>query len=165
MKSSARCTCVQLCAVAARSSELPLQLCCWRRLAVAAECSLLLTSPGGLPQVEEGLSNARKYRLPGSPMHLRATVEAVAASPAAPRDAELHVVLSNLGSTLLTPTDERAESGMYSKQYLLNQLTVLLGPRVAEELAFGAEGVRSASLTRCNLMYRLSSPSASQWSS
>ena len=49
------------------------------------------------------------------------------------------------GFTLLTPTDERAESGMYSKNYLLNQLAVNLGARVAEELVFGEEMVTTGS--------------------
>merc|ERR1711966_52826 len=42
------------------------------------------------------------------------------------------------GFTLFTPSEERLESGLYSKRYLKGQLQVALGGRVAEELVFGA---------------------------
>lgn len=45
------------------------------------------------------------------------------------------------GFTLFTPSEERLESGMYSKRYLESQLSVALGGRVAEELAFGEDEV------------------------
>merc|ERR1719269_421574 len=45
------------------------------------------------------------------------------------------------GFTLFTPSEERLESGMYSKRYLESQLAVALGGRVAEEIAFGEEEV------------------------
>merc|ERR1719337_41819 len=38
------------------------------------------------------------------------------------------------GFTLFTPSEERLESGMYSKRYLESQLAVALGGRVAEEI-------------------------------
>merc|ERR1719161_889631 len=41
------------------------------------------------------------------------------------------------GFTLLTPPEERLESGMYSKKYLCAQLAVALGGRVAEEIVYG----------------------------
>merc|ERR1711939_37647 len=43
------------------------------------------------------------------------------------------------GFTLFVPDQERMDSGMYSKKYLLNQLAVALGGRVAEELVYGLE--------------------------
>merc|ERR1719377_479047 len=42
------------------------------------------------------------------------------------------------GFTLFTPSEERLESGMYSKKYLEGQLAVALGGRVAEEVTTGA---------------------------
>jgi cell division protease FtsH len=39
------------------------------------------------------------------------------------------------------PTDERLASGFMSRTYLLAQLSVALGGRVAEELEFGADNV------------------------
>merc|ERR1719281_1303924 len=44
------------------------------------------------------------------------------------------------GFTLFTPSEERLESGMYSKKYLMSQLVVALGGRVAEEIVYGEEG-------------------------
>jgi len=67
------------------------------------------------------------------------------------------------GFTLLTPTDERAESGMYSKQYLLNQLTVLLGPRVAEELRFGVDDVTTGSSGELQRVRDISRRMVAQW--
>ena len=40
------------------------------------------------------------------------------------------------GFTLFTPSEERLESGLYSKRYLESQLAVALGGRVAEEILF-----------------------------
>jgi len=48
------------------------------------------------------------------------------------------------GFTLFTPSDERLESGMYTKSYLLGQLAVALGGRVSEELKYGIEDVTTA---------------------
>jgi len=48
------------------------------------------------------------------------------------------------GFTLFTPSDERLESGMYTKSYLLGQLSVSLGGRVSEELRYGIEDVTTA---------------------
>ena len=45
------------------------------------------------------------------------------------------------GFTLFTPSEERLESGMYSKRYLEGQLAVALGGRVAEEIVFGEDEV------------------------
>jgi cell division protease FtsH len=43
------------------------------------------------------------------------------------------------GVTLFEPDPERVESGLYSKEYLLNQIVVALGGRVAEEIVFGKD--------------------------
>jgi cell division protease FtsH len=45
------------------------------------------------------------------------------------------------GLTFFAPSEERLESGLYSRSYLENQMAVALGGRVAEELIFGAENV------------------------
>ena len=45
------------------------------------------------------------------------------------------------GLTFFTPSEERLESGLYSRSYLENQLAVALGGRIAEEVIFGAENV------------------------
>jgi cell division protease FtsH len=45
------------------------------------------------------------------------------------------------GLTFFAPSEERLESGLYSRSYLENQMAVALGGRVAEELIFGEEDV------------------------
>ncbi len=45
------------------------------------------------------------------------------------------------GLTFFAPSEERLESGLYSRNYLENQMAVAMGGRVAEELIFGAENV------------------------
>lgn len=45
------------------------------------------------------------------------------------------------GITFFSPSEERLESGLYSRSYLENQLSVALGGRVAEELIFGPDNV------------------------
>ena len=45
------------------------------------------------------------------------------------------------GLTWFTPSEERMESGLYSRSYLQNQMAVALGGRVAEEIIFGEEEV------------------------
>ncbi|GAB4823615.1 hypothetical protein N2152v2_010661 [Parachlorella kessleri] len=45
------------------------------------------------------------------------------------------------GLTFFAPSEERLESGLYSRSYLENQMAVALGGRVAEELIFGADEV------------------------
>ncbi|KAH7692241.1 Peptidase FtsH protein [Dioscorea alata] len=45
------------------------------------------------------------------------------------------------GLTFFAPSEERLESGLYSKSYLENQMAVALGGRVAEEVIFGEENV------------------------
>jgi len=45
------------------------------------------------------------------------------------------------GLTWFTPSEERLESGLYSRSYLQNQMAVALGGRIAEEIIFGEEEV------------------------
>ena len=45
------------------------------------------------------------------------------------------------GLTFFAPSEERLESGLYSRSYLENQMAVALGGRVAEELIFGEDDV------------------------
>ena len=45
------------------------------------------------------------------------------------------------GLTFFTPSEERMESGLYSRSYLQNQMAVALGGRVAEEIIFGEDEV------------------------
>ncbi|XAR64253.1 hypothetical protein NMG60_11024523 [Bertholletia excelsa] len=45
------------------------------------------------------------------------------------------------GLTFFAPSEERLESGLYSRSYLENQMAVALGGRVAEEVIFGEENV------------------------
>ncbi|CAL9218367.1 unnamed protein product [Arabidopsis halleri] len=45
------------------------------------------------------------------------------------------------GLTFFAPSEERLESGLYSRSYLENQMAVALGGRVAEEVIFGDENV------------------------
>ena len=45
------------------------------------------------------------------------------------------------GLTFFAPSEERLESGLYSRSYLENQMAVALGGRVAEELIFGEDQV------------------------
>ncbi|WP_008316727.1 ATP-dependent zinc metalloprotease FtsH3 [Leptolyngbya sp. PCC 6406] len=45
------------------------------------------------------------------------------------------------GLTWFTPSEERMESGLYSRSYLQNQMAVALGGRIAEEIIYGNEEV------------------------
>ncbi|MEO1094951.1 MAG: ATP-dependent zinc metalloprotease FtsH3 [Cyanobacteria bacterium J06638_28] len=45
------------------------------------------------------------------------------------------------GLTWFTPSEERLESGLYSRAYLQNQMSVALGGRIAEEIVYGNEEV------------------------
>lgn len=45
------------------------------------------------------------------------------------------------GLTFFAPSEERLESGLYSRSYLENQLAVALGGRIAEELIFGEDDI------------------------
>jgi cell division protease FtsH len=45
------------------------------------------------------------------------------------------------GLTFFAPSEERLESGLYSRSYLENQMAVALGGRIAEELIFGEDSI------------------------
>ncbi|MEW5308566.1 MAG: hypothetical protein WDW38_000514 [Sanguina aurantia] len=45
------------------------------------------------------------------------------------------------GLTFFAPSEERLESGLYSRSYLENQMAVALGGRIAEELIFGEDDI------------------------
>ena len=45
------------------------------------------------------------------------------------------------GLNFFTPSEERMESGLYSRAYLQNQMAVALGGRVAEEIVYGEDEV------------------------
>ena len=45
------------------------------------------------------------------------------------------------GLTWFTPSEDRMESGLYSRSYLQNQMAVALGGRLAEEIIYGEEEV------------------------
>jgi cell division protease FtsH len=45
------------------------------------------------------------------------------------------------GLTWFTPSEERMDSGLYSRSYLQNQMAVALGGRLAEEIVYGDEEV------------------------
>ncbi len=45
------------------------------------------------------------------------------------------------GLTFFTPSEERMESGLYSRAYMQNQMAVALGGRVAEEIVYGEDEV------------------------
>lgn len=45
------------------------------------------------------------------------------------------------GLTWFTPSEDRLDSGLYSRSYLQNQMAVALGGRVAEEIVFGEDEV------------------------
>jgi cell division protease FtsH len=45
------------------------------------------------------------------------------------------------GVTFFQPSDENAESAMYTKEYLTQQITVALGGRAAEEIIYGKDRI------------------------
>merc|ERR1712032_1077836 len=67
------------------------------------------------------------------------------------------------GFTLFTPSDEMAESGMYSKRYLEGQLAVALGGRVAEELVFGDDEVTTGASNDLQQVRSIARRMVAQW--
>merc|ERR1712118_451984 len=64
------------------------------------------------------------------------------------------------GLTFFAPSEERLESGLYSRSYLENQMAVAMGGRIAEELIFGADNVpQGPAATSCRSRAR-----PSRWS-
>ena len=65
------------------------------------------------------------------------------------------------GLTFFAPSEERLESGLYSRTYLENQMAVALGGRIAEELIFGNDDITTGEgetleARRDNAMHSLS---------
>merc|ERR1719263_2401578 len=67
------------------------------------------------------------------------------------------------GFTLFTPTEERMESGMYSKKYLKNQLVVALGGRMAEELVYGEKEVTTGASNDLQQVRNIARRMLAQW--
>merc|ERR1719171_2648195 len=67
------------------------------------------------------------------------------------------------GFTLLTPSEERMESGMYSKNYLLGQLSVALGSLVAEELVYGKDEVTTGASNDLQQVRNIARRMVAQW--
>merc|ERR1711924_158139 len=67
------------------------------------------------------------------------------------------------GFTLFTPSEERLESGMYSKRYLEGQLAVALGGRVAEELIYGEDEVTTGASNDLQQVRNIARRMVAQW--
>jgi len=67
------------------------------------------------------------------------------------------------GFTLFTPSEERLESGMYSKKYLCSQLVVALGGRVAEELVYGEDEVTTGASNDLQQVRNIARRMVAQW--
>merc|ERR1719311_1260661 len=67
------------------------------------------------------------------------------------------------GFTLFTPSEERLESGMYSKRYLESQLVVALGGRVAEEIIYGEDEVTTGASNDLQQVRSIARRMVAQW--
>merc|ERR1719247_2617596 len=67
------------------------------------------------------------------------------------------------GFTLFTPSEERLESGMYSKKYLEGQLVVALGGRVAEEIIYGEDEVTTGASNDLQQVRNIARRMVAQW--
>jgi len=67
------------------------------------------------------------------------------------------------GFTLFTPSEERLESGMYSKNYLMAQLAVALGGRVAEEIVYGEDEVTTGASNDLQQVRNIARRMVAQW--
>jgi len=67
------------------------------------------------------------------------------------------------GFTLFQPSDERQDSGMYSRRYLESRLQVALGGRVAEELALGGDDVTTGASSDLQSVASLARTMVTQW--
>mmetsp|Transcript_25056 Transcript_25056/g.84220 ORF Transcript_25056/g.84220 Transcript_25056/m.84220 type:complete len:677 (+) Transcript_25056:59-2089(+) len=67
------------------------------------------------------------------------------------------------GFTLFLPSEDRAESGLYSSKYLKSQLVVALGGRVAEQLAFGDDEVTTGASNDLQQVRSLARRMIAQW--
>jgi len=60
------------------------------------------------------------------------------------------------GLTWFTPSEERLDSGLYSRSYLQNQMAVALGGRIAEEIIFGDDEVTTGASNDLQQVARVS---------
>merc|ERR1712129_3574 len=67
------------------------------------------------------------------------------------------------GFTLFTPSEERLDSGMYSKRYLEGQLAVALGGRVAEEIIYGEDEVTTGASNDLQQVRSIARRMVAQW--
>jgi len=67
------------------------------------------------------------------------------------------------GFTLFTPSEERMESGLYSKRYLQGQLAVAMGGRVAEEIVFGEDEVTTGASNDLQQVRNIARRMVAQW--
>jgi cell division protease FtsH len=67
------------------------------------------------------------------------------------------------GFTLFTPSEDRMESGLYSRKYLKGQLAVALGGRVAEELTQGKDGITTGASNDLQQVRNIARRMVTQW--
>ena len=67
------------------------------------------------------------------------------------------------GFTLFVPSDERQDSGLYSRRYLDGQLAVALGGRVAEELVYGRDEVTTGASSDLQRVADVARKMVTQW--
>ena len=67
------------------------------------------------------------------------------------------------GLTFFTPSEERMESGLYSRAYLQNQMAVALGGRVAEELVYGEDEVTTGASNDLQQVRNIARRMVAQW--
>ncbi|CAD7699535.1 unnamed protein product [Ostreobium quekettii] len=66
------------------------------------------------------------------------------------------------GLTFFAPSEERLESGLYTRTYLENQMAVALGGRIAEELIFGEEDITTGASNDFQQVTRIARTMVSQ---
>ncbi|CAD7699626.1 unnamed protein product [Ostreobium quekettii] len=66
------------------------------------------------------------------------------------------------GLTFFAPSEERLESGLYTRTYLENQMAVALGGRIAEELIFGEENITTGASNDFQQVTRIARTMVSQ---
>jgi cell division protease FtsH len=59
------------------------------------------------------------------------------------------------GITFFQPSEENADSAMYTKEYLLSQIKVALGGRAAEEIIYGKDKVTTGASSDYAMVYQI----------
>jgi len=67
------------------------------------------------------------------------------------------------GFTLFTPSEERLESGLYSKRYLQGQLAVALAGRVVEEIVYGEDEITTGASGDLQQVRNIARRMVTQW--